>query len=121
MEINKNYMNIIMHKLLEDIKAKELDYGLNGVKVQILLGRDETQVLLRALDDTTINETVEKAVKDKESKTENFIKHKIDYLENLASIETNEGRWVEEEKYLYAVSVLEEVVEYIKTRGDGEE
>ena len=43
----------------------------------------------------------------------------IDYLENLASIETNEGRWVEEEKYLYAVSVLEEVIEYIKTRGDG--
>lgn len=64
MEINKNYMNIIIHKLFEDIKAKEIDYGLNGVKVQILLGRDETQVLLDALDDTTINEAAEKAVKD---------------------------------------------------------
>lgn len=64
MEINRNYMKIIMHKMLEDIKAKELDYGINGVKVQILLGRDEAQVLLDALDDTTINEAVEKTVKD---------------------------------------------------------
>lgn len=52
-----------------------------------------------------------------EDKTKRFIKHKIDYLEELASIETNEGRWREEEKYLYAVSVLEEVVEYMNTSG----
>lgn len=52
-----------------------------------------------------------------EDKIENFIKHKIDYLEELASIETNEGRWREEEKYLYAVSVLEEVVECMNTSG----
>lgn len=50
----------------------------------------------------------------------NYIKHKIDYLEDLASIENNEGRWREEEQYLYAISVLEEVVEYINTSG-GEE
>lgn len=56
----------------------------------------------------------------KEDRVENFIKHKIDYLEDLASIETNEGRWREEEKYLYTVSVLEEVVEHINTDG-GEE
>lgn len=47
----------------------------------------------------------------------NYIKHKIDYLEDLASIENNEGRWREEEQYLYAISVLEEVVEYINTSG----
>ena len=51
----------------------------------------------------------------------NYIKQKIDYLENLASIETNEGRWREEEKYLYAISVLEEVVEYINTSGGDED
>ena len=51
----------------------------------------------------------------------NYIKQKIDYLENLASIETNEGRWREEEKYLYAISVLEEIVEYIETDGGGED
>ena len=56
----------------------------------------------------------------KEDGVEDFIKHKIDYLEDLASIETNEGRWREEEKYLYAISVLEEVVEYMNTSG-GEE
>lgn len=54
MEINRNYMKIIVNKLLEDIKAKELDYGINGVKVQILLGRDEAQVLLDALENTTV-------------------------------------------------------------------
>lgn len=50
MEINRNYMKIIIHKLLEDITAKELDYGINGVKVQILLGCDEAQVLWEALE-----------------------------------------------------------------------
>ena len=49
MEINRNYMTIIIHKLLEDIKAKELEYGINGVKTQILLGYDEAQILLDAL------------------------------------------------------------------------
>lgn len=44
------YMIAIIHKLLEDIKAKEIDYGINGVKVQLLLGRDEAQVLLDALE-----------------------------------------------------------------------
>ena len=51
----------------------------------------------------------------------NYIKHKIDYLEDLASIETNEGRWREEEKYLYAISVLEEIVEYMNTNGGSED
>ena len=51
MKMNKTtYMTAIIHKLLEDIKAKEIDYGTNGVKVQILLGRDEAQVLLDALE-----------------------------------------------------------------------
>ena len=49
MEINKDYMAIIIHKVLEDIKAKELDYGINGAKVQINLGYDEAKVLLDAL------------------------------------------------------------------------
>lgn len=48
-------MKIIIHKLLEDIKAKELDYGLNGVKVQISLGRNEAQVLLDALENITLD------------------------------------------------------------------
>lgn len=44
-----------------------------------------------------------------------YIKQKIDYLEDMASLETNEGRWVEEGQYLYAISVLEEIEEYIKS------
>ena len=51
----------------------------------------------------------------------NIIKQKIDYLEDLASIENNEGRWREEEKYLYAISILEEVIEYINMEGDNAE
>lgn len=57
----------------------------------------------------------------KEDKVEDFIKQKIDYLGELASIETNEGRWRAEEKYLYAISVLEEVVEYMNMSEGGED
>ena len=52
-------MTIIIHKLLEDIKAKELDYGINGAKIQILLGRDEAQVLLDALEKNRVMLNVE--------------------------------------------------------------
>ena len=52
-------MTVIIHKALEDIKAKELDYGVNGAKVQILLGHDEAQVLLDALESGAESETQE--------------------------------------------------------------
>lgn len=52
-------MTIIIHKLLEDIKAKELNYGINGVKMQILLGYDEAQVLLDALERGRVMPNVE--------------------------------------------------------------
>ena len=38
-----------MQKLLSDIKAKELDYGINGVKVSISLDFHEALVLVNAL------------------------------------------------------------------------
>ena len=46
----------------------------------------------------------------------NMIKQKIDYLEELASIENNEGRWIEAEKYYYVSSTLEDILEYIKAK-----
>ena len=49
MIIDKAYMLPIIHKLVEDIKAKEMDYGINGLKVQISFGLTEAQVLLDAL------------------------------------------------------------------------
>ena len=49
MTIDKVYMLPIIHKLVEDIKAKELDYGMNGLKVQISFNRTEAQILLDAL------------------------------------------------------------------------
>ena len=52
MSIDKNYMLPIIHKLVEDIKAKELDYGINGVKVQISFNLTEAQILLNALEQT---------------------------------------------------------------------
>lgn len=49
MTINKAYMLPIIHKLVEDIKAKEMDYGINGVKVQISFNLTEARILLDAL------------------------------------------------------------------------
>ncbi len=49
MNINNAYMATIIHKLLEDIRAKEMDYGTNDVKIQISFGRKEAQVLYDAL------------------------------------------------------------------------
>lgn len=49
MTIDKVYMLHIIHKLVEDIKAKEMDYGINGVKVQISFSQTEAQILLDAL------------------------------------------------------------------------
>ena len=49
MTINKAYMLPIIYKLVEDIKAKEMDYGINGVKVQISFNLTEARVLLDAL------------------------------------------------------------------------
>ena len=49
MTIDKVYMSTIIHKLVEDIKAKELDYGMNGLKVQMSFSLTEAQVLLDAL------------------------------------------------------------------------
>lgn len=48
-EIDKAYMTVIVHKLVEDIKAKEMEYGINGVKVQISFSLTEAQILLDAL------------------------------------------------------------------------
>ena len=42
-----------------------------------------------------------------------LIKDKIDILEDRASTENNEGRWVEDEKCCYAIEVLEEILEEI--------
>ncbi len=47
--IDNKYMLVVMQKLLNDIKAKELDYGMNGVKVAISLDFHETLVLVNAL------------------------------------------------------------------------
>lgn len=49
MTIDKVYMLPIIHKLVEDIKAKEMEYGINGVKVQISFSLTEAQILLDAL------------------------------------------------------------------------
>jgi hypothetical protein len=49
MTIDKAYMLPIIHKLVEDIKAKEMDYGMSGLKVQISLNLTEAQILLDAL------------------------------------------------------------------------
>ena len=49
MNINNAYMVTVIHKLLDDIRAKEMDYGANDVKVQISFGRKEAQVLYDAL------------------------------------------------------------------------
>ena len=53
MTIDKTYMSTIIHKLVEDIKAKEMDYGMNGLKVQIPFNLTEAQVLLDALKEST--------------------------------------------------------------------
>ena len=53
MTIDKTYMSTVIHKLAEDIKAKEMDYGMNGLKVQISFNLTEAQVLLDALKEQT--------------------------------------------------------------------
>lgn len=52
MHINRGYMLVVMDKLKQDIKAKELDQGHNGAKVNIALGLEEVDVLIMALDGT---------------------------------------------------------------------
>ncbi len=49
-KIDKEYMTIIIHKLLSDIKAKEYDYGCSGAKISLTLGKEEALVLLDALE-----------------------------------------------------------------------
>lgn len=44
----------------------------------------------------------------------NYINNKLTAIEEMASAATNEGRWREEEKYLYGVEILEDIDEYIK-------
>ena len=51
MYINKAYMRVIIHKLVEDIKSEEHKYGMRGLKIQISLGWEEAQVLLDALQE----------------------------------------------------------------------
>lgn len=103
------------------------------MKITIELDNEHYERIMRLEEGVTVYPTslaLYEAIKNGKPLTErlssdyisNYIKQKIDYLENLASIETNEGRWREEEKYLYAISVLEEVVEYIETdRGENNE
>lgn len=50
MTINAAYMANIIDKVVTDIRAKEIDFGMNGVKVQIALGWEEANVLLNALE-----------------------------------------------------------------------
>lgn len=52
MDINREYMLVVMDKLKQDIKAKEYDYGCNGAKVDIALGSKEVDILIMALDGT---------------------------------------------------------------------
>lgn len=54
MTIDKQYMTVIMHKALEDIKAKEFDYASNKVKIRIALGEEEINVLLEALTESEV-------------------------------------------------------------------
>lgn len=49
MTIDKVYITNVIHKLVEDIKSKEMDYGMNGLKVQMSFGLTEAQILLDAL------------------------------------------------------------------------
>jgi hypothetical protein len=98
------------------------------MKIAIELDNEHYERIMRLEEGVTVYPTslaLYEAIKNGKPLTEilsadyinNYIKQKIDYLENLASIETNEGRWREEEKYLYAISILEEIVEYIETNG----
>lgn len=64
MTIDKAYMSNIVHKLVEDIKAKEKDYGMNGLKVQISFGLTEAQVLLDALLQTRLIPVSERLPKE---------------------------------------------------------
>ena len=59
MKINNTYMLTVIHKLLEDIKAKEFDNATNEVKVQMFFGREEAQVLYDALLTVSTAETKE--------------------------------------------------------------
>lgn len=54
MSIDKAYMRVIIHKLIEDIKAKETDYAINGLKVQISLSYEEAKVLFDALAESEV-------------------------------------------------------------------
>ena len=47
--VTQKSMLPIMRKLVEDIKAKEMEYGINGLKVQISFSLTEAQILLDAL------------------------------------------------------------------------
>lgn len=49
MNIDRAYMTVVIAKLVDDIKAKELELCDNGVKVQISFNRTEALVLLDAL------------------------------------------------------------------------
>ena len=60
--IDNKYMLVVMQKLLSDIKAKEIDYGMNGVKVSISLDFHETLVLVNALKEK-VNGTNEWRIK----------------------------------------------------------
>ncbi len=49
MSIDKAYMRVIIHKLIEDIEAKGMEHATGGLKVQISLGYEEANVLFEAL------------------------------------------------------------------------
>ena len=116
----------IADQMPSDICADWIDAVCIGIKaINAQLMRDATKEERKSVKDYI--ESISKPTgmqfeaQPCEDCISNYIKQKIDYLENLASIETNEGRWREEEKYLYAISVLEEIVEYIETDGGGED
>ncbi len=53
-------MKPIINKLVEDIRAKECEYGLNGMKVQISFGFDEAQTLLSLFEQPSETDVLDK-------------------------------------------------------------
>lgn len=115
------YMTAIIHKLLEDIKAKEIDYGTNGVKVQLLLGRDEAQVLLDALEKDGKEPFINKPCISEGVCHENKVNvlEKIKWVINDMGIEyLNQDKYTEKDVICQVLAVIDR---YIKAESEDAE
>ena len=115
------YMIAIIHKLLEDIKAKEIDYGINGVKVQLLLGRDEAQVLLDALEKDGKEPFINKpCISEGVCHEDNVnVLEKIKWVINDMGIEyLNQDKYTEKDVICQVLAVIDR---YIKSESEDKE